>query len=64
MISIDALVLAASRDLPFFDTGREASLNSALAGAAYRLGFYLTEDTAREALEKLKKANKKAGRVR
>ena len=56
MISIDALVLAASKNLALFDHRGDAHLNSALAGAAYRLGFHITEETAQVALEKLKKA--------
>lgn len=56
---MDALILAATRDLMFFETKNDAQLNSALAGAAYELGFHITEDTAAEALLKLKKALRK-----
>jgi hypothetical protein len=59
VISIDALVLQASRDLAPADVRNEAHLNSVLAGAAHKLGFFITEDTAAEALLKLKKVVRK-----
>lgn len=61
MISIDALVLEASRQLA--EPANEAHMNSALAGAAHKIGFTLTEEMAEEGLENLKRAYKRAGRV-
>lgn len=63
MISMDALVLEASRNLPWINRRGDAHLNSALAGAAYKIGIQLTEDLAREGLVKLKKAESKARRI-
>lgn len=54
MISIDAMVLQASRDLGATGRRDDAHLNSVLAGAAYKLGFYITPEMAQEGIQKLK----------
>lgn len=61
---MDALILQASRDLAASIRRDEAHLNSALAGAAHKIGFTITEDVAREGLEKLKSVCKRAEKIR
>jgi hypothetical protein len=61
MISIDALVLAASREVT--DYHDDTHMNSALAGAAYKIGFHLTESQAREGLEMLRVVGHRASKM-
>lgn len=61
-LSMDALILMASRDVRPKMVLSDSRLNSALAGAAYRIGFLITEKEARAALGYLKEVLKRGVR--